>query len=65
MVLEFETLLKLHLIFQVFTSEGKFINTFGSRGKENNKFISPCGVASNVDGELFVSDFRNSRIHVI
>ncbi|XP_063675343.1 E3 ubiquitin-protein ligase TRIM71-like isoform X4 [Bolinopsis microptera] len=54
----------LHRV-QVFTSEGQFLNKFGSRGNYENKFSSPCGITTNFDGEIFVSDFRNNRIHVL
>lgn len=54
----------LHRV-QVFTSEGRYLNKFGGRGKEENKFSSPCGITANSDGEIFVSDFRNNRIHVL
>jgi len=54
----------LHRV-QIFTSEGAFVNKFGARGKEENKFSSPCGITSNFDGEIFISDFRNNRIHVL
>jgi len=54
----------LHRV-QIFTSEGAFVNKFGTRGKEENKFSSPCGITTNFDGEIFVSDFRNNRIHVL
>jgi hypothetical protein len=50
---------------QIFTNEGAFVNKFGARGKEENKFSSPCGITTNFDGEIFISDFRNNRIHVL
>ena len=50
---------------QVFTSEGKFINKYGGKGNTDGKFNSPCGIAADGDGQIYVSDFRNHRIHVL
>ena len=55
----------MRLNLQIFTNEGKYINMFGSRGKDDKKFNSPCGIAADADGHIYVSDFRNNRIHVI
>jgi len=54
----------LHRV-QVFTSEGKFINKYGGKGNTDGKFNSPCGIAADGDGQIYVSDFRNHRIHVL
>lgn len=50
---------------QVFTNEGKFINKYGGKGQADGKFNSPCGIAADADGAIYVSDFRNHRIHVL
>lgn len=46
----------------VFTKEGKFLASFGSRGSDDGQFKFPCGMAFDCDGILCVCDQANSRL---
>ena len=46
----------------VFTKKGKFVTSFGQRGNEEGEFISPCGLATDSNGVLYVCDLDNCRI---
>ncbi|XP_019861261.1 PREDICTED: RING finger protein nhl-1-like, partial [Amphimedon queenslandica] len=48
----------------VFTSDGNFVNKFGSMGRNVNQFDTPYGLAFNEDGTLYVCDFNNKRLVV-
>ena len=48
----------------VFTSDGVFVNKFGSMGRNVNQFDTPYGLAFNEDGALHVCDFINKRLVV-
>jgi sugar lactone lactonase YvrE len=47
-----------------FTREGKFIKTWGKRGKGPGEFDCPHGVAFDSKGRLFVADRSNNRIQI-
>ena len=46
----------------IFTTEGKFITSFGDQGEEKDQLKMPCGLAIDSDGILFVCDYENSCI---
>lgn len=49
---------------QVFNTEGEFLLKFGSNGEGNGQFNAPTGVAVDVNGNIIVADWGNSRIQV-
>ena len=49
---------------KVFTSEGKFIYSFGSKGEGNGQFNGPTGVAVDTMNNIIVADWGNSRLQV-
>lgn len=49
---------------QVFNAEGEFLLKFGSNGEGNGQFNAPTGVAVDVNGNIIVADWGNSRIQV-
>lgn len=49
---------------QVFNNEGEFILKFGSNGEGNGQFNAPTGVAVDINGNIIVADWGNSRIQV-
>ena len=48
----------------MFNSEGEFLLKFGSNGEGNGQFNAPTGVAVDVNGNIIVADWGNSRIQV-
>ena len=48
----------------MFTSEGKFIYSFGSKGEGNGQFNGPTGVAVDSMDNIIVADWGNSRLQV-
>lgn len=52
------------LAVQVFNTEGEFLLKFGSNGEGNGQFNAPTGVAVDVNGNIIVADWGNSRIQV-
>lgn len=49
---------------QVFTTEGELVLKFGSNGEGNGQFNAPTGVAVDINGNIIVADWGNSRIQV-
>ena len=49
----------------VFSQDGKFICTIGSKGTGPRQFTCPTSVAISPDGELYVSDCHNGRVQVL
>ena len=47
-----------------FNSDGDFIMTWGSTGKEDGEFRDPHALAMDSTGRLFVGDRANSRIQI-
>ncbi|MCG6658144.1 hypothetical protein HOP52_10295 [Halomonas campisalis] len=47
---------------QVFTAEGKFLNTFGETGDGPGQFNHAIALDIAPDGTVFVADFLNNRI---
>lgn len=54
----------LFLPCQVFTPEGELLLKFGSNGEGNGQFNAPTGVAVDINGNIIVADWGNSRIQV-
>ena len=46
------------------TKDGKFIKSFGSRGRGNGQCIGPQFLAHDSYGNIFVTDFGNARVAV-
>lgn len=49
---------------QVYSADGEFLFKFGSHGEGNGQFNAPTGVAVDVNGNIIVADWGNSRIQV-
>ncbi|XP_006806688.1 tripartite motif-containing protein 2-like [Neolamprologus brichardi] len=49
---------------KVFTLEGELVLKFGSNGEGNGQFNAPTGVAVDINGNIIVADWGNSRIQV-
>lgn len=49
----------------MFSAEGEFLLKFGSNGEGNGQFNAPTGVAVDVNGNIIVADWGNSRIQVL
>ena len=47
---------------QKFSSDGKFIMTFGTHGSGEGEFNMPWGIALDGEGNVFVSDWGNNRV---
>jgi tripartite motif-containing protein 71 len=47
---------------QKFTSDGKFITSWGSEGDGQGQLNSPAGIDVDSSGNLYVTDDGNSRI---
>lgn len=47
-----------------FSSDGKFIKTWGKRGSAPGEFDTPHGLAFDSRGRLFVADRNNNRIQI-
>ena len=47
---------------QKFTSNGKFITKWGTRGSADGQFRFPAGIAVDNKGDVYVSDFSNDRV---
>ena len=48
----------------VFTSEGQFVTSFGSRGEGPGQFACPRGLAVDSTGVVYVCDYNNSRVQL-
>lgn len=48
----------------MFNTDGEFLLKFGSNGEGNGQFNAPTGVAVDVNGNIIVADWGNSRIQV-
>jgi DNA-binding beta-propeller fold protein YncE len=49
---------------QIFSKEGEFIRSFGSKGEEEGEFRWPKGVTCDHDGNIIVCDTVNHRIQI-
>ncbi len=50
---------------QVYSADGEFLFKFGSHGEGNGQFNAPTGVAVDVNSNIIVADWGNSRIQVM
>ena len=48
----------------IFSTDGKFIESFGRGGKGPVEFSSPYGLAVDKNGTLYVSDWWKNRIQI-
>ena len=48
----------------MFDSKGKFIKSFGEKGRKVGQMVGPEYMAQDSDGNIFVTDFGNSRVDV-
>ena len=48
----------------VFTSEGGFVMSFGSRGEQPGQFKSPCELCVDNSGVVYVCDSYNNRVRL-
>ena len=48
----------------VFTCEGKFLTSFGTKGSEPGQFNEPYGIAVDKNGVVYVTDSKNHRIQL-
>ena len=48
----------------VFSSEGKFLKSFGAKGEAQGQFNSPYGVAVDANDSVLVADFCNNRVQI-
>lgn len=48
----------------VFSTDGKFVTSFGGFGKQVGQFYTPQSVAMDADGYLYVCDYVNNRVQV-
>ena len=48
----------------MYSYEGKFVNTFGSRGTGDGQLKGPCGIAIDHEERLVISDRDNHRVQV-
>ena len=46
------------------TSDGKYIKTFGSKGRGNGELLGPQYMAQDSNGNIFVTDYGNKRVAV-
>ena len=49
---------------QVFSSEGRFITKFGTKGDGDGQLNDPHGLALTPEGNIIVADFRNNRVQL-
>jgi DNA-binding beta-propeller fold protein YncE len=49
----------------VFTTDGKWVRNMGSSGSEPGQYRFPYGLDQDVDGNLIVTEFGNSRVQKI
>ena len=48
----------------VFSTDGKFVTSFGGFGKQEGQFYTPQSIALDTDGYLYVCDYVNNRVQV-
>ncbi|CAN2041123.1 tripartite motif-containing protein 71 [Candidatus Magnetomoraceae bacterium gMMP-15] len=53
--------IKKHLV-QKFTSDGKFVSSWGKLGNGDGEFFQPSGIAADNNGFVYVADQSNNRI---
>ncbi len=48
----------------IFSSEGKPVSVFGSRGSGNGEFNKPLGICCSGEGKIYIADSGNHRVQV-
>ena len=48
----------------VFDRKGIFLYCFGKRGSGKLEFDTPCGITTDTNGNLYVSDTSNNRLTI-
>ena len=48
----------------MFTSEGQFLTSFGTKGEGPGQFNCPRGITVDRDGLVYISDISNNRIQI-
>ena len=48
----------------IFTGQGKFIRSFGTKGAKPGEFNHPHGIAVDRSGLIYVSDTNNNRVQI-
>ena len=48
----------------IFTSEGRFVTSFGSKGEGPGQFKAPRSIAVDNSGVVYVCDLGNHRIQL-
>ena len=48
----------------MFTSDGKFLTSFGTKGSGAGQFDRPCGLTIEKNEIVYVSDTFNSRVQL-
>ena len=46
----------------IFTSDGQFIKSIGSKGSDDGQFDDPCGITVDAIGNLYIVDTDNNRL---
>jgi len=49
---------------QVFDSQGNFLFCFGTEGKGKGEFDEPAGIATDMNGKMYITDSENDRVQV-
>jgi len=49
---------------QLFTSAGAYLGQWGTAGSGPGQFLNPTGIATDSQGNVWVTDTNNSRIQV-
>ncbi|MHB8173909.1 MAG: NHL repeat-containing protein, partial [Nitrospirota bacterium] len=49
---------------EIYSANGKYIKTFGGKGRQDGKLLSPTFAVFGKDGHLYVSDCLNARVQV-
>ena len=50
---------------KMFDREGKFLNSFGSKGIGNKQFNEPCCLSVDKAGQLMICDKLNHRVQLL
>ena len=50
-----------HCVF-VFTTDGKYVSSFGQQGHKEGDFILPYYIHVDINGSVYVTDMKNTRI---
>ena len=49
---------------QIFSSDGTYLRSFGSKGDQEGEFDYPTGIAYLNNGNVVVADRRNNRLQI-